>query len=85
MKEQVKYYKKQYKKAKANGYKGSYTSYAKKMGWVKKPSFTFPGFGSGIDIHKKIGMDGHYQGIGIQDRTTIWTIKYGTINILVKY
>ena len=32
MKEQVKYHKEQYKKAKANGYKGSYTSYAKK--WV---------------------------------------------------
>lgn len=51
MKEPVKYYKEHYNKAKANGYKGSYTSYAKKMGWVKKPSFTFPGFGGGIDIH----------------------------------
>ena len=29
MKEQVKYYKEQYNKAKANGYKGFYTSYAK--------------------------------------------------------
>ena len=47
MEEQVNYYKEQYKKAKANGYKGSYTS--------KKPSFVFPGFGSGIDIHKAIG------------------------------
>ena len=27
----------------------------KKMGWVEKPSFTFPGFGSGIDIPKQIG------------------------------
>ena len=51
MKEPVKYYKEHYNKAKGNGYKGSYTSYAKKMGWVKKPSFTFPGFGGGIDIH----------------------------------
>ena len=25
------------------------------MGWVQKPTFTFPGFGSGIDIHKAIG------------------------------
>ena len=25
------------------------------MGWVEKPSFTFPGFGSGLDIHKAIG------------------------------
>ena len=35
------------------------------MGWAKKPSFTFPGFGSGIDIYKAIGklpkpkQDGH--------------------------
>ena len=55
MKERVKYYKEQYKKAKANGYKGSYTSYAKKMGWVEKQSFTFSGFGGAIDIHKAIG------------------------------
>ena len=32
MKERVTYYKEQYKKAKAEGYKGSYTSYAKKNG-----------------------------------------------------
>lgn len=32
MKERVKYYKEQYKKAKANGYKISYTSYVKKNG-----------------------------------------------------
>ena len=25
------------------------------MGWVEKPSFTFPGFLSGLDIHKVIG------------------------------
>ena len=55
VKERVKYYKEQYKKAKANVYKGSYTSYAKKMGWVEKPSFTFSGFGGAIDIHKAIG------------------------------
>ena len=55
MKERVKYYKEQYKKAKADGYKGSYTSYAKKMGWAGKPSFTIPGFGGPIDIHKQIG------------------------------
>ena len=55
MKERIKYYKEQYKKAKANGYNGSYTSYAKKMGWMEKPSFTFPGFGGAIDIHKQIG------------------------------
>ena len=32
MKERVAYYKEQYKKAKAEGYKGSYTSYTKKNG-----------------------------------------------------
>ena len=55
MKDRVKYYKEQYKKAKDAGYKGSYTSYVKKMGWVEKPSFVFPGFGRGLDIHKAIG------------------------------
>ena len=25
------------------------------MGWVRKPSFAFSGFGSGIDLHKQIG------------------------------
>ena len=54
-KARVKYYKEQYKKAKANGYKGSYTSFVKKKGWAGKPSFTFPGFGGAIDIHKQIG------------------------------
>ena len=54
-KARVKYYKEQYKKAKANGYKGSYTSFVKKKGWAGKPSFTIPGFGGAIDIHKQIG------------------------------
>ena len=39
----VKYYKDEYKKAKANGYKKSYNSFVKEMGW-----------GAGIDIHKAI-------------------------------
>ena len=55
MKERVKYYKEQYKKAKADGYKGYYSKYARKQGWTTKPSFTFPGFGGAIDIHKQIG------------------------------
>lgn len=42
--------------SKKQGYKGSYTSYAKKKGWVGKPAITFPGFGGGIDIHKAIGI-----------------------------
>ena len=37
------------------GFKGSYTSFAKKIGAVQKPSYTFPGFGSGIYVHKAIG------------------------------
>ena len=37
------------------GYRGSYTSFAKKTGAVEKRSYTFPGFGSGIDVHKAIG------------------------------
>ena len=35
----VKFYKEQYKKAKADGYKGSSTSYAKNLGWVEKTMF----------------------------------------------
>ena len=55
MKELVKAYKKQYEQAKRDGYKGSYTSNAKKMVWVEKPTFTFPGFGGSIDIHEALG------------------------------
>ena len=39
----VKYYKDEYKKAKANGYSKSYNTFVKEMGW-----------GAGIDIHKAI-------------------------------
>ena len=39
----VKFYKDEYKKAKANGYKKSYNSFVKEMGW-----------GAGVDIHKAI-------------------------------
>ena len=39
----VKYYKDEYKKAKANGYNKSYNTFVKEMGW-----------GAGIDIHKAI-------------------------------
>lgn len=39
------------------GFKGSYTSFAKKIyGAVEKPAYTFPGFGgSGIDSRKQTG------------------------------
>ena len=40
----VKRYKEEYKKAKQNGYKGSYTKFAREKGWTKKSDFTFPGF-----------------------------------------
>lgn len=36
------------------GFKGSYTSFAKTIGAFHKPAYTFPGFGSGKDIHKAI-------------------------------
>ena len=36
------------------GFKGSHTSFAKKIAALHKPVYTFPGFGSGIDIHKQI-------------------------------
>ena len=49
-KEKVKALKGAYNEAQANGYNASYTSYVKKMGLVEKPSFTFPGFGKGINI-----------------------------------
>ena len=39
----VKNYQKQYQGANKLGYKGSYTSYAKKNGLGWKPAFTFPG------------------------------------------
>ena len=38
------------------GFKGSYTTFLKKkLGLIEKPSFTFPGFGGGLDVHKAIG------------------------------
>ena len=37
------------------GFKGSYTTFLKKLGLIETPSFTFPGFGGGLDIHKAIG------------------------------
>ena len=40
----VKYYKEEYKKAKENGYKKSYNTFVKEMGW-----------GAGVHIHKWIG------------------------------
>ena len=44
-----------YDAVKTLGYRGSYTSCAKKIGAVGKPSYPIPGFGSGIDVHKAIG------------------------------
>ena len=40
-----------YDTVKTLGFKGSYKTLLKKLGLVERPSFTFPGFGSGIDIH----------------------------------
>ena len=44
----VKYYKDEYEKAKANGYKKSYNTFVQEMGW-----------GAGVDIHKWIGKIPH--------------------------
>ena len=56
MKENVKRYKQMYKQAKENGYKGSYNKFVKEIGVASSPTFTFPGFGGAMDIHKAIGM-----------------------------
>ena len=55
MKENVKKYKQLYEIAKKNGYKGSYTKFVKEIGVASGPTFTFPGFGGSLDIHKAIG------------------------------
>ena len=55
MKERVAALERSYAAVKTLGFKGSYASFAKKIGAVHKPAFTFPGFGDGIDIHKQIG------------------------------
>lgn len=56
MKKRVAALKRSYHFVKNLAYKGSYTSFAKKIGAVEKPAYTFPGFGgSGIDIRKQIG------------------------------
>ena len=56
MKENVKRYKQMYKQAKENGYNGSYNKFVKEIGVASSPTFTFPGFGGALDIHKAIGM-----------------------------
>ena len=53
--ENVKHYKELYKQAKENGYEGSYTKFVKEIGVASGPTFKFPGFGGGVDIHKLIG------------------------------
>ena len=55
MKENVKKYKQLYEIAKKNGYKGSYSKFVKEIGVASSPTFTFPGFGGSLDIHKAIG------------------------------
>ena len=55
MKQCVAALKRSYHAVQTLGYRGSYTSFAKKIGAVEKPSYTFPGFGSGTDVHKAIG------------------------------
>lgn len=77
MKERVAALERSYAAVKTLGFKGSYASFAEKIGAVHKPAFTFPGFGDGIDIHKQIGklqnqrLDGHCQRINTQVHITI--------------
>lgn len=54
MKQRVAALKRSYKAAKTLGYRGSYTSFARKIAAVHKPAYTFPGFERGIDIRKQI-------------------------------
>lgn len=54
MKEKVKRYKQMYKKAKEDGYDGSYNKFVKEIGVASGPTFSFPGFGGAIDIHNAI-------------------------------
>ena len=54
MKKRVDALKRSYDAVKKLGFTGSYTSFAKKIGAIHKPAFTFPGFGSGIDIQKNL-------------------------------
>ena len=55
MKDMVKRYKQMYKQAKESGYEGSYNKFVKEIGVASSPTFTFPGFGGALDIHKAIG------------------------------
>ena len=54
MKKRVAALKRSYDAVKKLGFKGSYNSFVKKIGAAEKPSFTFPGFGGALDIHKSI-------------------------------
>ena len=54
MKENVKRYKQLYNNAMENGYKGSYNKFVKEIGVASSPTYTFPLFGGGLDIHKAI-------------------------------
>ena len=56
MKIRVEALKRSYDAVKRLGYKGSYNRFVLDIGaGSRKPSFTFPGFGGSIDIHKAIG------------------------------
>lgn len=79
--------KRSYAAVKTLGFKGSYTSFEKKIGAVHKPAYTLPGFGGGLDNYKAIGklpkpkggwtLPGHNSPV----RITIWKTKYGIIKM----
>ena len=64
MKQRVAALKRSYEAVKNLGFKGSYTTFVKKIGAVHKPAYTFPGFGGGISKlvnYQNLRVDGHCQ------------------------
>ena len=53
-------------------FKGSHTSLLKKLNLIEKASFTFPGFGGGLDIHKAIANFLAPKLVSLQANTFTW-------------
>ena len=77
MKQRVGALKRSYKAAKTLGYRGSSTSFARKIAAVHKPAYTFSGFERGIDIRKQIGKLPKPKGG--------WTLPYNDLENQVRY
>ena len=82
MKKRVAALKRSYEAVKKLGFKGSYTSFAKKIGAVEKPSFTFPGFGGALARRKPTLTDKIAEGAAMfVNPTASWSgafIKLGS-------